>query len=85
MKMAAAVAIGRTDTRDPVCGMTVDEQDMRAAGQFSNYEGRTYYFCNPGCKRSFDAEPAQFLKGLPQPGREAAELTAAAGHHQDRP
>ena len=43
---------------DPVCGMKVDDQ--KAAAQ-SAYEGKTYYFCSPGCKRKFDANPRQYV------------------------
>lgn len=43
---------------DPVCGMMVDP--LTAAGQ-SEYGGHTYYFCSPGCKRSFDADPERYL------------------------
>lgn len=45
--------------KDVVCGMDIDPKD--AAGQ-SEYQGKTYYFCAPGCKRKFDANPQQFLK-----------------------
>lgn len=45
---------------DPVCGMEVDEQDAAAT---STYEGVTYYFCAPGCKRTFDRDPAEYAKG----------------------
>lgn len=44
--------------KDPVCGMEVDEKT--AAGK-SEYKGKTYYFCSPGCKRSFDKEPAKYV------------------------
>jgi Cu+-exporting ATPase len=44
---------------DPVCHM--DIVLTNAAGR-SDYEGRTYYFCSPGCKRDFDADPAGVLK-----------------------
>jgi Cu+-exporting ATPase len=44
--------------RDPVCGMTVDPR--KAAGSFE-YNGQTYYFCNPGCLEKFRAEPERFL------------------------
>ncbi|MDX6288924.1 MAG: P-type Cu+ transporter [Blastocatellia bacterium] len=44
--------------RDPVCGMTVDPG--KAAGSFE-YNGQTYYFCNPGCLERFRAEPERFL------------------------
>ena len=44
--------------KDPVCGMDVEE--ARAAAT-SNYEGTTYYFCNPGCKTTFDGDPAKYV------------------------
>jgi YHS domain-containing protein len=43
---------------DPVCGMEVDES---TAQWTSEYEGKTYYFCALGCKRTFDKEPDKFL------------------------
>jgi len=30
-----------------------------AAGK-SEYQGQTYYFCSPGCKRSFDKDPEKY-------------------------
>ena len=44
---------------DPVCHMDININN--AAGR-SDYEGHTYYFCSPGCKRDFDADPAGVLK-----------------------
>jgi len=44
--------------KDPVCGMDVDPET--AAGK-SEYKGTTYYFCAPGCKKSFDADPEKYL------------------------
>jgi Cu+-exporting ATPase len=49
---------------DPVCGMTVDP--ATAAGKF-DYEGKTYYFCNPNCLRKFSADPRGYLNKTPQP------------------
>lgn len=43
--------------RDPICNMTVYPD--KAAGK-SEYEGQTYYFCSVGCKKRFDANPAQY-------------------------
>jgi cobaltochelatase CobN len=43
---------------DPVCMMTVDPA---TATWRSEFEGTTYYFCAPSCKRSFDADPAAFV------------------------
>jgi YHS domain-containing protein len=43
---------------DPVCGMEVDE----ATAQWkADYNGQTYYFCSPGCRRSFEKEPEKYL------------------------
>jgi len=43
---------------DPVCKMEVDEKTARWK---SVYQGKTYYFCAPGCKKTFDTEPKKFL------------------------
>src|SRR3989475_767519 len=47
---------------DPVCGMTVDEQTAPATAV---HNGTTYYFCAPGCKRTFEKDPEAVLKGGP--------------------
>ena len=54
--------------KDLVCGMDVDEKKATAK---SDYKGKTYYFCAPGCKRAFDANPEKYIKN---PG------TSMAGH-----
>lgn len=41
--------------KDPVCQMEVQEQAE------SEYKGRRYVFCSPGCKETFDQDPEQFL------------------------
>ena len=43
--------------KDPVCGMTVDENKAAATSQ---NQGKTFYFCSAGCKRAFDRNPAQY-------------------------
>ncbi len=45
--------------KDPVCGMEVDEKE--AAGK-SEYKGKAYYFCAPGCKKSFDEDPEKYVE-----------------------
>ncbi len=44
--------------KDPVCGMDVEESTAKHTAQ---YEGKTYYFCAPGCKRAFESEPQKYL------------------------
>ncbi|MSQ25767.1 MAG: YHS domain-containing protein [Dehalococcoidia bacterium] len=43
---------------DPVCKMKVDE---KTAQWKSVHAGAAYYFCAPGCKKSFDADPHKYL------------------------
>lgn len=44
---------------DPICGMTVSKAFPK--GGTSEYNGKTYYFCNPVCKNKFDADPEAAL------------------------
>ena len=44
--------------KDRVCGMDVDET---TAKHTTDYKGQTYYFCAPGCKKAFQAEPDTYL------------------------
>jgi YHS domain-containing protein len=43
--------------KDPVCRMNVDE---KTAKYKSEYGGKTYYFCAPSCKATFDKNPAKY-------------------------
>ena len=43
---------------DPVCHMAVD---IPTAEFTSVYRGQTFYFCAPGCKAAFDADPAAYV------------------------
>ena len=45
--------------KDPVCEMDVDEKTAKFK---SEYKGKTYYFCNAGCKYTFDEDPTQYVK-----------------------
>ncbi len=56
---SAAASVNSVSERDPVCGMSVDT--MKAAGK-ALFEGKTYYFCNPGCEARFRAEPEKYLR-----------------------
>lgn len=50
--VASAIAI------DAVCGMEVE---IASARHRSDFEGRTFYFCCPACKRSFERNPQEYL------------------------
>jgi len=43
--------------KDPVCGMEIDSQHAAAK---TEYEGKIYYFCSPGCKTTFEREPTKY-------------------------
>jgi YHS domain-containing protein len=45
---------------DPVCGMEVAEA---TAEWTSEHQGKTYYFCAPGCKAAFDEDRSKYLEG----------------------
>jgi Cu+-exporting ATPase len=58
---------------DPVCGMTVDPH---TAKHRADYQGHTYYFCNPGCRTKFIADPQKYLgERAPEPVVEGAIYT----------
>ncbi|HZK97028.1 MAG TPA: YHS domain-containing protein [Prolixibacteraceae bacterium] len=41
-------------TKDPICGMTVDE----ATALHAEYDGKMYYFCSDICRQKFQTTPA---------------------------
>jgi xanthine dehydrogenase accessory factor len=53
--VAPAVA---AEAVDPVCGMTVPAD---ASGRPYEHDGVTYYFCCPGCRKSFAKDPHAYL------------------------
>jgi uncharacterized protein len=61
----------RRGARDPVCGMTVD----RGKALTLDYGGRRYYFCGPGCRGKFEADPERYL------GSTRREPAHAHHHH----
>jgi YHS domain-containing protein len=43
---------------DPICKMEVDE---KSAKYKTEYKGKTYYFCAPGCKKMFEDNPTKYV------------------------
>lgn len=58
--------------KDVACGVEVDEQ--RAARR-SEYEGRPYYFCLPGCQQRFQADPGRYSDPRTAPEDATHQLT----------
>lgn len=46
--------------KDLVCEMDVDE---KTAKYKTTYKGKTYYFCAPGCQKTFEANPEKYIGG----------------------
>ena len=60
-------------TIDPVCGMSVDP----ATAPSAEVDGTTYYFCAPGCRKAFMADPSAYLGG----GHQHSGHHGHGGHH----
>jgi Cu+-exporting ATPase len=52
--------LGGIMTKDPVCGMQVDENNSEFQSQ---YDGKQYSFCSEDCKNKFEQNPQQFARG----------------------
>ncbi len=44
--------------KDPICGMEVDPRTARFTAV---HGGTTYYFCTPGCRKTFEQELGKYL------------------------
>lgn len=51
-------AIEESSAIDPVCGMTVDKGTTTLT---ADYGDERYYFCSPGCRTSFLANPKAYV------------------------
>jgi xanthine dehydrogenase accessory factor len=51
----------RIESKDPICGMTVDRVTAKFRSEFS---GRTVYFCCRHCKEMFDQDPDRYRAAL---------------------
>jgi len=70
---AVPVNLNRVKVKDPVCGMSVNPH--AAAGK-TEYQGKTYYFCNPTCEARFREAPGKYLEAKAQlPQGEATQYT----------
>ena len=50
--------------------MDVDESVAR---QITTYQGQIHYFCAPGCKKAFKAEPQKYLGPTTHVSRRATQ------------
>lgn len=66
-RQAAPVPAGSAPATatDPVCGMTVA---VSPATVSLRHDGRTWYFCAPGCREAFAADPSRYASAAPERG-----------------
>jgi Cu(I)/Ag(I) efflux system membrane fusion protein len=79
MKLAAAGMFGVV-TKDPVCGLNVDESKAQAAGFQGAYKNQTYYFCSAGCQQHFEKNPERYAAKLGGIQKTASGATGDQGH-----
>ena len=53
-----ATELSRLILKDPVCGMDVTPGE--AAGGSAEHAGQTFWFCSPGCREKFVADPVRY-------------------------
>jgi len=44
-------------TKDPICGMMVDEKTARYT---TTYKNKMYYFCSASCLETFKKDPEKY-------------------------
>ena len=52
--------LSRAESRDPVCGMTVDSESSRYR---TTRAGVEFWFCSSGCLAEFERDPDRVLTG----------------------
>ena len=72
MRLAAAGMYGEV-TKDPVCGLNVDQTKAKAAGFQSTYKNQTYYFCSEGCRHHFEKNPQRYVEKKAEVREDTAE------------
>jgi YHS domain-containing protein len=46
-------------SKDPVCGMNIDERQASAKAE---HQGKTFYFCSVDCKEEFEQNPQRYTR-----------------------
>lgn len=64
--------VGATATKDPVCGMSVNEAAARASGKVAEHQGKAYFFCSDSCRTRFQGAPEKFADAGPTGGLDLA-------------
>jgi len=77
MRLPATAPVPMTgnpaSAKDPVCGMDVDPNSPHTLKL--QHDGKTFYFCSDSCRKSFEADPGQYVREemAAQDGKEKRE------------
>jgi Cu+-exporting ATPase len=71
--MRSVLGNAAASATDPVCGMTVDSRTAVALV----HDGETYYFCCDGCRKTFAANPAEYVGVAGASGKHDQEVDGA--------
>jgi Cu(I)/Ag(I) efflux system membrane fusion protein len=80
MKTAAGGVIPAM-SKDPVCGMLVNEEYARLTGKTVTNGDTTYYFCMDECRDSFTKEPEKYAQQVDSDAE--ADMTGDVHEHHD--
>jgi Cu(I)/Ag(I) efflux system membrane fusion protein len=83
MRRAAAGMFGEV-SKDPVCGLNVDESKAKSTGFQTVYKNRIYNFCSKGCKQHFDKNPERYAVIPGEVPETAGPAAAGQGHAEER-
>ncbi len=61
LKAKAVSSVLSQETKDPICGMSVD---VASAKYKSEFHGNSFYFCCAGCKQKFDKQPDKYAVAI---------------------
>jgi Cu+-exporting ATPase len=61
--VAASSKAADEKAKDPICGMVISKAGAVTAGLTAERGGRTWYFCSPACKHTFE-DPERELKSM---------------------
>jgi multidrug efflux pump subunit AcrA (membrane-fusion protein)/YHS domain-containing protein len=64
-------------SKDPVCGMLIHEKDASASGLTHEFNGKTFFFCSPECKKLFETYPDRYAERAAR--MEALRQSAGSG------
>ncbi len=66
--------------KDVVCGMWVDPETAPAKIE---YQGKTYYFCAPGCLHLFKENPEKYIHGTADTGGHGHDMHHGSHEHHE--